>query len=83
MEITSELLTDICVGIGIAIFLWNLINRKENRIPCIHRISAVFGSGFVIGLIGAGIRGINAFMVPGALGFILSYISAIPHRANR
>ncbi len=73
MGMTPVLLADICVGIGMAIFLWNLINRKENRLPCVRRISAVFGSGFVIGMISAGIRGINAFMVLGALGLILSY----------
>lgn len=73
MEITLELIADICVDIAMAILLWNLISKKGKRIPCARLLSATFGIGFVIGTVAAGIRGINALIVPDALGFILSY----------
>mgnify|MGYP006886765848 FL=1 len=73
MEITLELIADICVDIAMAILLWNLISKKGKLIPCARLLSATFGIGFIIGTIAAGIRGINAFIIPDALGFILSY----------
>lgn len=73
MEITLELIADICVNIAMAILLWNLISKKEKRIPCARLLSATFGIGVIIGTVAAGIRGINAFIIPDALGFILSY----------
>ena len=51
----------------------NLISKKGKRIPCARLLSATFGIGFIIGTVAAGIRGINAFIIPDALGFILSY----------
>lgn len=73
MEITLELIADIFVDIAMAILLWNLISKKGKRIPCARLLSATFGIGFIIGTVAAGIRGINAFIIPDALGFILSY----------
>ncbi len=73
MEITLELIADICVDIAMAILLWNLISKKGKRIPCARLLSETFGIGFIIGTVAAGIRGINAFIIPDALGFILSY----------
>ena len=73
MEITLELIADICVDIAMAILLWNLISKKGKRMRCARLLSATFGIGFIIGTVAAGIRGINAFIIPDALGFILSY----------
>lgn len=73
MEVTLELIADICIDIGMAVLLWNLISKKGKRIPCARIISATFGVGFIIGTVAAGIRGINAFIIPDALGFVLSY----------
>ena len=68
MELALELITDICIDIGMAILLFTLIRKSGNRI-----LSATVGLGFVFGTIAAGMRGINAFVIPDALGFILSY----------
>ena len=73
MEIALELIADICVDIGMAIFLWNLIRKNGKRIPCARLISTTFGVGFVIGTVAAGIRGMSVFIIPDALGFLLSY----------
>ena len=66
-------IADIFIDIGLAIFLLNLINKKGERILCARLISVTFGIGFVIGTVSAGIRGINVFVIPDVLGFILSY----------
>lgn len=73
MGIALELIADIFIDIGLAIFLLNLINKKGERILCARLISVTFGIGFVIGTVSAGIRGINVFVIPDVLGFILSY----------
>lgn len=73
MEIILEFAADICIVIGMAILLRNLISKQGKRIPGARLISATFGIGFIIGTVAAGIRGINIFIIPDALGFIISY----------
>lgn len=73
MELALELITDICIDIGMAILLFTLIRKSGKRIPGARLLSATVGLGFVFGTIAAGMRGINAFVIPDALGFILSY----------
>ena len=71
MELALELITDICIDIGMAILLFTLIRKSGKRIPGARLLSATVG--LVFGTIAAGMRGINAFVIPDALGFILSY----------
>lgn len=73
MELALELITDICMDIGMAILLVSLIRRGGAWVPGARLLSATVGLGFVFGTIAAGMRGINAFVIPDALGFILSY----------
>ena len=73
MELALELITDICMDIGMAILLASLIRRGGARVPGARLLSATVGLGFVFGTIAAGMRGVNAFVIPDALGFILSY----------
>ncbi len=73
MEVTLELIADICIDIAMAILLRNLIRKNGKPVPAARLISATFGIGFIAGTISAGIRGMSAFIIPDALGFILSY----------
>ncbi|HBF14189.1 MAG TPA: hypothetical protein DDW30_00610 [Clostridiales bacterium] len=73
MKLALELITDICLNIAMATLLVGLIRRRGERIPCARLLSATVGLGFVFGTVAAGMRGINAFVIPDALGFILSY----------
>ena len=73
MELALELITDICMDIGMAILWVSLIRRGGARVPGARLLSATVALGFVFGTVAAGMRGVNAFVIPDALGFILSY----------
>lgn len=72
MELTLELIADVCIDLGMAIFLWNLVAKKGQNVPFPRLISATFTVGFIMGTIAAAISGSVAFVVLDVIGFILS-----------
>lgn len=72
-ELILEMAGDICLDIAMAILLWNLICKSRRCIPGARLIAIAFGIGFAIGTVESGLRGLNVFIIPDALGFILSY----------
>lgn len=73
MNVTLELIADICVDLAMAILLWKLIAKGGKPIPGSRLIAATFGIGFVAGTIAAGLRGAVPLVILDALGFMLSY----------
>ena len=85
MEITFELIADICADIAIALLLWRLVSKKGS-ISCARLISVTFGIGFVIGTVATGICGTNVFIIPNVLGAILScmaFLFTFPGRKRK
>lgn len=77
MNITLELIADICVDLAMAVLLWNLISKSGKPIPGSRIIAATFGIGFAIGTISAGLRGAVPMVIPDVLGFMLSYTAFV------
>ena len=85
MNVTLELIADICVDLAMAVLLWNLISKGGKPIPGSRLIAATFGIGFVMGTIAAGLRGAVPLVIPDALGFMLSYTAflfTVPERKS-
>ena len=77
MNITLELVADICVDLAMAVLLWNLISKDAKPISGSRLIAVTFSIGFVVGTISAGLRGSIPLVISDALGFMLSYTAFI------
>ncbi len=77
METFLEMAADICLDIAVAALLLNVIRGGERQMPGARLTAAVFAVGFVLGTVSSGLRGINLYIVPDVLGFVLSYTAFV------